>query len=71
MIKSHSGWDRIMPYPRSENKHAEELGTLWRAYANCKRIYKDKCDNCENFPHPPTWWKYIPILAPIFIIVGG
>jgi hypothetical protein len=49
MINSHQGWDWNNPAPRGGNRHSIEIGDLWRAFANCQNIFKNKgCGNCKS-----------------------
>jgi len=50
MIRSHQGWDWSNPPPRGGGRHAEEIDNLWRAYANCQRLYERRCREPQNCP---------------------
>jgi RHS repeat-associated protein len=63
MIKSHQGWDRVMPKPRGGGRHALEIAELWRAWAKCQALYESKCN---NKPCPPQKRPYpVPVPVPV------
>lgn len=83
MINSHQGWDWNMSSPRGGNKHAKEIADLWRAFANCEEIYKQKDCECKDKNCPEQlvakilvvggtyiiWWKFVKTCACMFF--GG
>src|SRR6185437_11195140 len=57
MINSHQMWDWLNPPPRGGRRHAKEIADLWRAYARCQSLHKQKCENC-----PPKQESGVPSL---------
>jgi RHS repeat-associated protein len=57
MINSHQLWDWLNPPPRGGGRHAKEIADLWRAYARCQALHKQKCENC-----PPKQQQGVPVM---------
>ena len=59
MIKSHQGWDIHAPSGRGGGRHAQEIGELWAALANCQAIFARKCT-----PQPTPTPVPVPVPVP-------